>query len=60
MLVRLYLVILFDWMIIDRLNILYKMFCDVDIVVFNVKLFVLNELSWKKIFVVYLIVRSGL
>lgn len=60
MLVRLYLVILFDWMIIDRLNILYKMFCDVDIVVFNVKLFVLNELSWKKVFVVYLIVRSGL
>lgn len=36
------------------------MFCDVDIVVFNVKLFVLNELSWKKVFVVYLIVRSGL
>lgn len=60
MLVRLYLVILFDWMIINRLNILYKMFCDVDIVVFNVKLFVLNELSWKKVFVVYLIVRSGL
>lgn len=60
MLVRLYLVILFDWMVINRLNILYKMFCDVDIVVFNVKLFVLNELSWKKIFVVYLIVRSGL
>lgn len=60
MLVRLYLVILFDWMIIDRLNIFYKMFCDVDIVVFNVKLFVLNELSWKKVFVVYLIVRSGL
>lgn len=60
MLVRLYLVILFDWMIINRLNILYKMFCDVDIVVFNEKLFVLNELSWKKVFVVYLIVRSGL
>lgn len=60
MLVRLYLVILFDWMIINRLNILYKMFCDVDIVVFNVKLFVLNELSWKKVFVDYLNVRSGL
>lgn len=60
MLVRLYLVILFDWMIINRLNIFYKMFCDVDIVVFNVKLFVLNELSWKKVFVDYLNVRSGL
>lgn len=47
-------------MIINGLNILYKMFCDVDIVVFNVKLFVLNELSWKKVFVVYLIMRSGL
>lgn len=47
-------------MIINRLNTSYKTFRDADTVVLNAKLFVLNELSWKKAFAVYLIVRSGL
>lgn len=47
-------------MIINRLNTSYKTFRDADTVVLNAKLFVLNELSWKKAFAVYLNVRSGL
>lgn len=47
-------------MIINRLNTSYKTLRDADTVVLDEKLFVLNELSWKKAFAVYLIVRSGL
>lgn len=47
-------------MIINRLNTSYKTFRDADTVVLNAKLFVLNELSWKKAFADYLNVRSGL
>lgn len=60
MLARLHLATSFDWMIINRLNTSYKTLRDADTVVLNAKLFVLNELSWKKTFAVYLIVRSGL
>lgn len=60
MLARLHLATSFDWMIINRLNTSYKTLRDADTVVLNEKLFVLNELSWKKAFAVYLIVRSGL
>lgn len=60
MLARLHLATSFDWMIINRLNTSYKTLRDADTVVLNEKLFVLNELSWKKTFAVYLIVRSGL
>lgn len=60
MLARLHLATSFDWMIINRLNTSYKTLRDADTVVLNEKLFVLNELSWKKAFEVYLIVRSGL
>lgn len=60
MLARLHLATSFDWMIINRLNTSYKTLRDADTVVLNEKLFVLNELSWKKAFADYLNVRSGL